>query len=346
MTSYEHLPWLQVVGVNETRLVDPGRMSQLVKALRDPINQRPSTIMLIGRNAKNAALEDIFPDNHAFESRSCEGITTLRVDNESAGSAHPIFFAESSPDQAISWVDSSDTESFPLQWAEETTRQTLCSLLHARLLCLFTDLFFIFADDFANFDQVIRLLESWATAGSASVFNQVRSRVVIVRCEDEVSVSPTYDILRMENLQQGLHQESLKEFFSSIKVLHLAAEQKTPLAGFRRLKELLRRELEEMRRIRQNLGCLFSATHLSHFFRMAVAHTATSLNQPFDFVLASRRGNEVQPDFEHHITRFLELGLKHKASQDTLMTFVASGILLDAYSPKMHGKKPSANQAT
>jgi len=150
----------------------------------------------------------------------------------------------------------------------------------------------------------------------------------------------------MENLQQGLHQESLKEFFSSIKVLHLVAEQKTSLAGFRRLKELLRRELEEMRRIRQNLGCLFSATHLSHFFRMAVAHTAASLNQPFDFVLASRRGNEVQPDFEHHLTRFLELGLKHKASQDALITFVASSILLDAYSPKMHSKKPSANQAT
>lgn len=130
---------MQVVGANEARLVDPGRMSQLVKTLRDPVNQRPSTIVLIERNAKNAALEDIFPTNRAFGSRSCEGFTTLRVDDESVGSAHLIFFAESSPDQAISVVaeDSSDTESFPLQWAEGTTRQTLCSLLHARLLCLF-----------------------------------------------------------------------------------------------------------------------------------------------------------------------------------------------------------------
>ena len=167
-----------------------------------------------------------------------------------------------------------------------------------------------------------------------------------MRCGDEVSVSPTYDLLQMKNLQQDLHQKSLKEFFSSIKVLHLIAEQKTSLADFRRLKELLRRELVEMRRIRQNLECLFFATHLSHFFRMTVAHTATSLIRSFDFVLASRRGNEVQSDFEHHLTRFLELESKHKTSQDALMTFVASSILLDVYSSKMHGKKPAASQAT
>ena len=97
--------------------MNPSRMSQLVSALRDPINQRPFTILLIEQHAKNAALEDLFPDNHVFESRPCENITILKIDDESADFAHLIFFAESSLKQAISWVteDSSDTESFSLQ---------------------------------------------------------------------------------------------------------------------------------------------------------------------------------------------------------------------------------------
>ena len=95
-----------------------------------------------------------------------------------------------------------------------------------------------------------------------------------------------------------------------------------------------------MRLIQQNLGCLYSTVHMSHFFHMAVAHTAASLSRPFDFVLSSRRGNEVQPDFEHHLSRFLRLGVKHETPQNSLMTFVASSVILDAYPPKMHGKMP------
>ena len=73
---------------------------------------------------------------------------------------------------------------------------------------------------------------------------------------------------------------------------------------------------------------------------MAVAHTAVSINQPFDFVLASRRGNEVQPDFVHHLSRFLQVGESHQIPRDALMAFIASNILLDAYPPKMHGTIP------
>ena len=211
--------------------------------------------------------------------------------------------------------------------------------MHARLFFLFTDVVCIFADYFERFDHVVQLLESWAAAGSAPVhFDTARPRVVIVRRGDGASPSPTYDLLMVEDLQSGLHRTSLKEFFSSIKVLHLAAEQLSPLARFRRLKELLRREMDEMRLIRHSLGCLYSALHVSSFFYMAVAHTAASLSEPFDFVLASRRGNEARPDFAHHLSRFLRVGEIHQAPRDAQMTFVASNILLDAYPPKMHGK--------
>ena len=192
-----------------------------------------------------------------------------------------------------------DTESFPIQWAEERTVQHLYNVLHARLFCLFTDVVCVFADDFEDFDNVVLMLESWAAAGSASVhFNKIKPKVVIVRRGDRASPSPTYDLLKMEDLQQGFHNRSLKGIFSSIKVLHLAAEQISPLARFRRLKELLWREIDEMRPIRQSLGCLYSAEHTTRFFHMAVAHTAASSSRPFDFIGASRRGNEVNPDLK------------------------------------------------
>jgi len=81
-----------------------------------------------------------------------------------------------------------------------------------------------------------------------------------------------------------------------------------------------------MRQARQNLGCLYSAAHISRFFRMAVTHIAVSMSRPFDFILASQRDNDVEPDFVHQVSR------------DALMTFIASSIMLDAYSLKMHGK--------
>lgn len=217
--------------------------------------------------------------------------------------------------------------------------QHLYNVLHARLFCLFADVVCVFADDFADFEHAVQLLKSWAAAGSASVhFDKIRPRVVIVRRGDAASPSPTYDLLRIDDLQQGLHNRSLKEFFSSIKVLHLATEQLSPLARFRRLKELLWREMDEMRQARQDLGCLYSAEHITRFFRIAVDHTAASMSRPFDFILASRRGNNVEPDVVHHLSRFMRSGRDYQVPRDALMTFVASSILLDAYPPKMHGK--------
>ena len=47
------------------------------------------------------------------------------------------------------------SQSFSLQWAEGISVQCLYNLLHICLLCLFINVLFVFADDFADFDQVI-----------------------------------------------------------------------------------------------------------------------------------------------------------------------------------------------
>jgi len=343
MSRDKDFSWLKVVGVNETRLLDPGRMSQLATKLRAPANQCPLLVLFLGLRAKDAALEELFPHIESG-SETCADLATLQVDKESAGSEYPIYLAQSSPGQNLSRATDDTrcfgTESFSLQWMDTATRTNLYNFVHARILCLFIDVLFVFADDLASFEEAVQLLASWAAIGDngPTYFKKARPRVVIVTSHAEHGPSSTLDILDIEDIQQGLHKKSLRDFFSTIKVLYLTVEQKSPMARFRRLKGLLRRELDEMLVVRRDLGCLYSAVHLGSFFRLAVGHIVATPNQPFDFVLASRRDNKVQADLEQHLSRFLQLGLKNNAVQESLVIMIASTIILDAYPPKMHGK--------
>ena len=140
----------------------------------------------------------------------------------------------------------------------------------------------------------------------------------------------------MKDLQQSLLCMSLKKFFSSIKVLHLTAEQLSSLTHFWWLKKLLWRETDKMYLIQQSLDCLYSVIHVNQFFHIAVTHTAVSINQSFNFVLASCQNNKVQSDFIHYLSRFLWVRELHQTFCNVLMTFIVLNILLDVYFLKMH----------
>ena len=342
MTSCEQLTWLQIVDIKNLRLLDSNRMSQLIRELKNSSNQRSSSLLFVKRQVKNLALWELFLDNN-FKKHFCDDVTVLRIDNASTYFDHSIFFAKSSSSQAILLtIENSrvcEIELFLIQWVEDTTVQHLYNVLHARLFCLFVDVVCVFVDDFVDFEHAIQQLKSWVAIDSAFVhFDKVRSRVVIVRREDAVSLSPIYDLLKIDDLQQSLHNRSLKEFFFSIKVLHLIIEQLSSLTRFRRLKKLLWREMNEIRQTRQDLDCLYFAEHITRFFRMTVTHTTVSMSRSFDFILTSRRDNDVESDFVYHLFRFIRFEENHQISRDALMTFVALIIMLNAYSSKMHDK--------
>ncbi|MCJ1231936.1 hypothetical protein MMC12_008615 [Toensbergia leucococca] len=342
MATCEHLAWLHVTNAKEITLLNPGRMTRVIDELTKPATQQPSILLFLGRKAKNLAVRELFPENNIRKGQR-DGLATLRVDNSSLYSDYPILFAESDPITTISSAANlsscHETESISLQWSKVTAVHDLYDILHARLFCLFTDVLCVFAEDFATFDDVVKRLKAWAAAGSASnLCKQIRPRVVIIKRGSEPSPSPTYNYLETQDLHFNLHQQDLMEFYSSITVLHLADEQISPLARFRRLKELLWRQMDEMRQERRKNRCLYSAVHLNDFFEKAVAHTAASIVQPFDFILASRQNNAVGSDYQDHLTSFLRLGTKHKISYDVMMGFIASTILLDAYPPLMHSK--------
>ena len=111
-----------------------------------------------------------------------------------------------------------------------------------------------------------------------------RPKVIIVKQGAGPGPSPTYDLLESEYLQYNLSQPDIVAFFSSVTVLHLADEQISPLARHRPLKELIQRQTDEVRHIKQSIGCLFSALHLTWYFGEAVKHTARTAVESFDYV--------------------------------------------------------------
>ncbi len=338
MTICKHLEWLHVAGGKEVALINPGRLARVIGELTNPATQQPSVLLFIGRKAKTQALRELFP-NHIKKGRN-DGIATLRIDNTSLYSDHPVLFAESDPSATVASNPNAschESESFPIRWANTMTLHNAYDILHTRILCPFSDVLCIFADDFPNFNSVVDRLKTWAVAGGgSSPLEHVRPSVVIVKRGGGASASPTHDLLEMQDVQFSLDQKVLKDSYSSIKVLHLADEQISPLARFRRLKELLWRQMDEMRNVRLRSRCLYSAVHLNKFFQMAVSQTAASVLRPFNFVTASRLGNEVGPDHADHLTSFFRLGVDHGLSNDIMGRFIASTILLDAYPPRMH----------
>ena len=92
----EQLAWLQVIGINDFRLLDPGRMIQLVGELKDPANQRPSSLLFVGRQAKDIALRELFPENN-LKNRSGNAVATLPIDNAKHISRSSYHFRREQP---------------------------------------------------------------------------------------------------------------------------------------------------------------------------------------------------------------------------------------------------------
>jgi len=109
---------LKIAGVNETRLLDSERISQLTSRLKAPVNQRSLLVFFVGLRIKDSALKKLYPHIY-FGSNLCNDLATLRLDNKSADLDYPILLAESSSGQNFSRTTDnirySETELFFLQ---------------------------------------------------------------------------------------------------------------------------------------------------------------------------------------------------------------------------------------
>ena len=332
--SCRHYAWVAASKSSDVVLWDCGRVSRVLRELTNPSFQRPSTLLFVGRRTKDIALRELFPWNNLKYPRR-DGIATLRLDNATSQADFPTLFAESDPLRVEAQDDATaichETTAFPAQW-QLPAGQSLYDVVHARILCLFTDVLCLFVDDFEDFEDAVLRLCAWSSLGRATTqFPRVRPRVILVKNGVEPGPSSSYDLLEADRLR-----DQLKEGFASITVLLLADEQISPPSRYRRLKELIQRRADESRHVKQSVGCLYTASHLDCFFRLSIRHTARSITEPFNFVAASRSYNPLNSEFAEHVGRFLRVQPPLSLREKT--THIASAILMDAYPPGMHCK--------
>ena len=342
MNLCDHHTWLQVSNTKDLALHDTGRLSRLLSELVDPGNQKPSLLFLIGKRSKEVAIREMFPWNNVKKNRR-DGIATLRVETSTIESTNPVFFAESDPFAPLNVEPETSflchqTFPHPIQWMNHPSDK-LFDIIHSRLFYLFVDVLCIFADDFESFEHVADRLKTWAILKQGmDVHGHMACKVIIVKSGHGSSLSPTFDILERMDLQFSLLQRDLMDAFSSVVVLNLVDDQVSPLARHRRLKELIRRQTDDMLFLRQDRGCLYSAIHLNRFFTDAVLHLAQTADKPFEFLRSNNPESPVSVERHGHLRNFFDLSRQLSIEEDAVATTVASGILLDAYPVGAHSE--------
>ena len=340
MAGCDHAAWLQVVAGKDLVLRNEGRLARILPMMTNPETQFPALLFFIGRRMKTEALSHLFPENNLRRSHP-NGLANLRMDNRTTGTRHPVLFADSDPSPRVpKQLDiplCHDIVAHPVRW-RQPSKHNIYDLVHARIFFNFTDVICIFADDVGGVHGAAALLKEWATIRLANDLVPL-PRVIIVTVGDDVS--PTFQILNVEDLRFSLLEHgpaNLSGSFSGIYLLQLAGESITPLARYRRLKEALLRQADEMRHVRITVHRSFSACHMSSLFDAAVNDTAKLLWMNSDPIMGSRRKNPLDEAFSEHVTNFLQLGIQFKVSYEAMASFIASAIIMDAYPPAMHSR--------
>ncbi|KAL4993992.1 FabD/lysophospholipase-like protein [Aspergillus recurvatus] len=337
MAVCDHISCLRHVEngpTGEIILEDTGRFWRLTQELPNPSVQTPQLATFIGTKSKDVALKHIFPQNNIGRRGEKDNIN-LRLETASMNRTIPLFFADSSPfiknPVERSHLLCHETFSYPASWKD--SGHATIDIIYARLLFLFSDLICLFADDFPDLEYLVFRLLEWCDVGSAMYFPEIRPRLLIIVSEDgELGHS------RYRDLQASLQtiSKQLEPCFSFVKIFQLAGSYLSPLARYHRLQSEVRSHTVEMAATRQKQNLLLSAIHVASLFSKAVQHTAASIADKFNFIAAARRGNEVGEDYAGHLQTFLAASKRHKTPYDSVASFIASSIIMDAYPPRMH----------
>jgi hypothetical protein len=124
------------------------------------------------------------------------------------------------------------------------------------------------------------------------------------------------------------------EYFSGLKFAKIKEDELKSLKGRSRLRRYLRNASSRMRHKRADRGLLFSAKHCVAFSEIAFDQLV--IQEPFDFIKASRLQNPVALDLAQHLTNFLNQLQSAQELTEFAAETIASSFLLDHYPPGMH----------
>lgn len=248
----DHVSWLQVTGVREFAVADEGRLKRLIRILPNKFKQVPDLVVFLGKGSQDH-LHCLFPQNDPTDAPS-SSLATLHLDKSSIQADHPLLFAEVCPSMLKAGLPSPnichDTQSYPIAWTCPNAQMAHDAIV-ARALLPFTAVIAIFMDDFSCPEEVVGVLERWATMGTfqPSYPRELRPRLLLIDSShpDQGSIK-TRPILENPLLLSTFQDITCTRLYASI----------PSQAGYKRLKKSLTKEVFQSRSGRKDLWWLFN----------------------------------------------------------------------------------------
>ena len=124
--------------------------------------------------------------------------------------------------------------------------------------------------------------------------------------------------------------------FSFVVVLNLINDQISSLTRYRKLKKLIRRQINDMRICQQDQKCLYSIIHLNHFFIDVVLHLIQTINKSFEFLRSNNFESPLLMKRHDHFRNFFDLCRKLSIEENKIATTIVFAIFLNAYPVRAH----------
>ena len=339
MAGCNHAAWAHLSRCQSSySLVDTHRLQLLVESLPQPHEQTPSLVFLLGQKRKNQSLRYLFPHNNLRRSKE-DGLARIHLDNSSATTQHPIFFADADlaarTQERQTSVTCHEETTFPVRWQSSDIR-TIGDHVFARVLIASVNMLVVFADDFADLSFVADDLVRWINIGSCcDAPLETRPRLLlVVQGSESVTHAKVRQLYRdLENLTS----RRLSNLFSLVSTVYLDSGL-SPLATYRRLKEEILRQLDEIRSILIDHRWLFSAFHIASAFNMRLSFAASKVTDTFSLLTHSRKYHKLPSNYAEHIASVVAFGADKVVSYESTTSYIASSIFMNAWPSGCHCK--------
>jgi hypothetical protein len=353
MKRCNHTQWLGLCNQgNEVALLESDRLQTLTKYIHNPNIRQPSLLVLIGNAAKSTALRELFGVKRVrrFRTKRSAGEIHLHLDPSTTFHGRPILIADTNlPSQTLR------AKSATADKCHDTTRRIvrchtgspgvslddIAVSVYTRLLFPFVDVFCFFSADLGGFKQIARHVAAWLEKGSSSTLPKCTyPRVIIVI--DKIPPGAGMEKEARKGFLWLLEEETTKDPFDQISAIDIVAlfpaGTMSDEARYRLLKERLMDGSDQVRKGREDTRLSFSATHFGALFKYASEHFAETIDQPFNFIKASRTCNPIAPDLEDHLSTFLKHATNLSELTEFVVPIIASSFFLDNYPPDAHSK--------
>ena len=335
MEACKHTTWLSLHGTEQIRLCQSSALGNIVANLDDATTKWPSVVLLVGQLAQCTQLRLFLSRTGRHDARDAAPCVRLQLDPDTSFSSYPTFFAHSQiPNKVV--------------LAQEPVRNARCHYntfregpwlgtnpakaiedLHRRLLLPFADVVCLFAPDRNGLQSVASRIVSWSAAERHTLWH---SRVLVVCAAAETRSPDEVRSVLIESVKSLVPCIDMA-IFSQISVHTTGRKDQT-------LKDRVRIETDLVRNARLQTNSLFNAAHLDRLFRNACDNFVDTEKQPFDPVAASRLHRPVSKDLGPCIADVLNDVNTLEDLTQSAVPFVAECLLLDNYSPDVHGLLP------